>query len=238
MKRDPSLEGYFAQAQSWEADRVARASTSERRAWMVAGSTTILALLSVLAVVGLTPLKEPIPEVIRVDNTTGVVDVVPVYHGTESLPEAVTRHLLTQHVTARERYFYGTAEADYDLVAAQSSSRLNEQWAAAWDRHNPQSPLNRYKDGTSIRVQIRSVTFLRLGSGRQNLAQVRFTRFVQGGNSAQEQPSQWISTVEYAYGEPSADNKVRALNPLGLRILEYHREPEVAGTPDSGRIAP
>lgn len=233
MKRDPTLEAYFGAAQSWEVDRVARASASERRAWMVAGAAGMIALLSIVAVAGLTPLKQPVPVVIRVDSTSGVVDVVPAYSGHETLPEAVTRHLLTQHVTARERYFYGTAEADYELVASQNSPQLNQQWAADWDRHNPQSPLNRYKDGTTLRVQIRSITFLKLDSGRNNLAQVRFTRYTRTGGTAEEQPSHWISTVEYAYGKPSEDEKARALNPLGFHIVEYHREPEAPASGDA-----
>jgi type IV secretion system protein VirB8 len=238
MQRDPALETYFADALSWESDRAQRARASERRAWWVAGTAAAIAVLSVLAVSGLTPLKQPVPVVIRVDNSTGIVDVVPTYTGSEGLPEAVTRHLLTQHVTARERYFYGTAEADYELVASQNSPQLNQSWAVAWDRNNPQSPLNLYKDGTTVRVQIRSVTFLHLPSGRDNLAQVRFTKYSRAGGTAEERATHWISTIEYAYAKPSADEKTRSLNPLGFRVLEYRREPEVAGTAEAPKAAP
>ena len=229
MQRDPAIERYLADAQGWEADRAGNAERSARRAWIVAGVSAATALLCAAALVGLTPLKQPVPVVIRVDSSNGVVDVVPTYDGTASIEQIVTRQLLTTHVIARERYFYGTAEADYELVASQNSPQLNEQWARHWARTNPLSPLNLYKDGTTVRVQIRSISFLKLASGRENLAQVRFTQYTRAGGTAEEQPGAWIATIEFAYTKPSADEKLRSLNPLGCRIVEYRREPEAAG---------
>src|SRR5688500_6617831 len=156
MQRDPALERYLTDAQSWELDRARRAETSARRAWLVAGAATTVAALCAVAIAGLTPLKQPVPVVIRVDSSSGVVDLVPTYEGTTDIPQVVTRQLLTNHVISRERYFYGTAEADYELVAAHNSPQLNQEWSALWARTNAQSPLNVYKDGTTVRVQIRS----------------------------------------------------------------------------------
>jgi type IV secretion system protein VirB8 len=229
MQRDPALEQYLADAQSWELDRAHRAERSARRAWSVAGAAGLIAALCAAAVAGLTPLKQPVPVIIRVDSSTGVVDLVPSYEGTSNMEQAVSRHLLNNHVTARERYFYGTAEADYELVAAQNSPQLNQQWAAQWARTNPQSPLNLFKDGTTVRVQVRSISFLKLGSGKDNIAQVRFTKYARPGGTGDEQATHWISTIEFAYTKSSTDEKLRSLNPLGFRVVEYRREPEVAG---------
>ena len=162
------------------------------------------------------------------DSSSGIVDIVPAYEGTTDIEQVVTRNLLQNYVIARERYFYGTAEADYELVASQNSPRLNQEWAALWAADNPASPLTVYKDGTSIRAQVRSVTFLKLESGKDKLAQVRFTRSTRAGGTGDEQTSHWVSTIEFAYVPPSADNKTRSLNPLGFRVVEYRREPEVA----------
>ena len=62
----------------------------------------------------LMPLKRVEPFVVRVDNATGVVDVVPVYTGNASMPEAITRYLLTHYVTVCERFNFATAESDYE----------------------------------------------------------------------------------------------------------------------------
>ncbi|MEJ8859924.1 VirB8/TrbF family protein [Variovorax robiniae] len=228
MNREPSLDRYLSEAQSWELDRARRAERSTKIAWTVASVASLIAMLAVGAVAGLTPLKQPIPVVIRVDSSSGVVDIVPAYEGTTDIEQVVTRNLLTTYVIARERYFYGTAEADYDLVAAENSPRLNQEWATLWNVNNPLSPLNVFKDGTTVRAQVRSVTFLKLESGRDKLAQVRFSRYARPGGTGEEQASHWVSTIEFAYIPPSKDDKTRSLNPLGFRVLEYRREPEVA----------
>jgi type IV secretion system protein VirB8 len=228
MHRNAALENYLREAQSWELDRARRAERSAKVAWIVAAVAAAIAVLSVAAVTGLTPLKQPVPIVIRVDSSSGIVDIVPAYEGTSDIEQVVTRNLLQNYVIARERYFYGTAEADYELVASQNSPRLNQEWAALWATNNPASPLNVYKDGTSIRTQVRSVTFLKLESGKDKLAQVRFSRYTRPGGTGEEQASHWVSTMEFAYVPPSKDDKTRSLNPLGFRVVEYRREPEVA----------
>lgn len=228
MSQDPALERYLGEAQSWELDRARRAERSAKVAWIVAGIAAITAALAVAAISGLTPLKQPVPVLIRVDSSSGIVDVVPTYQGTTDIEQVVTRNLLQNYVLARERYFYGTAEADYELVASQNSPRLNQEWATLWATNNPSSPLNLYKDGTTIRTQVRSVTFLKLESGNDKLAQVRFTRYTRIGGTGDEQATHWVSTIEFAYVAPSKDDKWRSLNPLGFRVVEYRRESEVA----------
>lgn len=228
MNHDPALESYLSEAQSWELDRARQAERSAKSAWLVAATTSIIAVLAVAAVTGLTPLKQPVPVLIRVDSSSGIVDIVPTYEGTTDIGQLVTRNLLQNYVIARERYFYGTAEADYELVASQNSPPLNQAWAALWASDNPASPLNVYRDGTSIRTQIRSITFLKLESGKDRLAQVRFTRSMRVGGTGEEQVSHWVCTIDFTYVRPSKDDKTRSLNPLGFRVVEYRTEPEVA----------
>jgi type IV secretion system protein VirB8 len=190
----------------------------------------VLAALSTTALATLVPLKHVEPFVVRVDASTGVVDVVPTYVGTADLPEAVTRHLVTQYVVQRERYVPAIAESDYDQVGAFHSAAMNQQWAASWSRTNPDSPLNRYADGTHVRVQVQSVSFLKQGRGTADVLQVRYLTATQKGVGAGEEIAHFVATLQIAFGPPSSDVRLRALNPLGFKVLEYRREPEV-GTP-------
>jgi type IV secretion system protein VirB8 len=59
------------------------------------------------------------------------------------------------------------------------------------------------------------------------LAQVRFLTALKQGGSGAEAMQHWIATIQYSYVAPSKDEQLRALNPLGFRILEYRREPEI-----------
>lgn len=227
MASDPAVVEYFEAAQGWDRDRAEAERRSARRAWWVAGLATLVAIVAVGAVAALTPLKRVEPFVIRVDNATGAVDVVPALEGAASEAQAVTRYLVTQYVIARERYVAALAESDYEAVGAFHGAAMNQQWAALWNRNNPESPLNRHVDGSSVRVQVLAVSFLKPGSGREDLVQVRFARFM--GEPGNERESRYVATLQYAYGTPSKDDRLRALNPLGFKVLEYRREPEVMG---------
>jgi len=225
---EPEAAEYFAAAQGWDVDRAQAERRAARRAWRVAAVATLAALAALGAVAALTPLKRVEPFVIRVDNATGVVDVVPVLEGTASEAQAVSRYLLTQYVTTRERYVAALAEADYETVGAFHGAAMNQAWAAAWNRNNPESPLNVHADGSAVRVQVLAVSFLKPGSGREDLAQVRFARF--SGEPGNEREQRYVATLQYAYAPPSKDDRLRALNPLGFKVLEYRREPEVMET--------
>jgi type IV secretion system protein VirB8 len=229
MSSEPEVAAYFAAARGWDFDRSQAAERSAKRAWRVAAAATLVAVLAMVAVAGLTPMKTVEPFVIRVDNATGVVDVVPVLAGKAEVPETVTRYFVTQYVQTRERYVGSLAESDYEQVGAYHSAPMNQAWAAAWNRNNAASPLNLYSDGTTVRVQVSAVSFLSPGSGRDDLAQVRFLTARQQGGQGAEQVMHYVATLQYAYGEPSKDDRVRAANPLGFKVLEYRKEPEVLG---------
>ena len=227
MNAETDLKGYFAEAASWDANARAQSRLTVRLALCVAGAGWITALVLAGALMLLMPLKRVEPFVVRVDNATGVVDVVPVYAGRSGVPEAVTRYLLTHYVTVCERFNFSTAESDYEECGAFHSAQRNQAWYALWNPTNPGSPLNVYKDGTTVRAQVTSVSFFKRSSGVQDLAQVRYVKAKRSAGSAVEEATHWIATLQYAYADPSTDPKVRGWNPLGFKIVDFKPEPEV-----------
>lgn len=240
MSAEKSLAAYFDEAASWDADRAAQAARSSRIAWSVAATAVFVAIAASCAVMLLAPLKHVEPFVIRVDDTTGLVDVVPVYTGTARLPETVTRYLLTHYVEVCERFYWSTAERDYEECGAFNSAGRNQTWAAEWSLTNPNSPLNLHKDGSEVSVHVVSVIFFRRATGATDLAQVRYIRTAHRENDAGEHPTHWIANIQFTYAKPSTDVLTRQWNPLGLRILEFRAEQEVPGEspPGPGPAAP
>jgi type IV secretion system protein VirB8 len=234
---DEDARQYFEEASRWDADRSELLRASARRAWQAAAVAAALAAIAAVALAVLTPLKRVDAFVIRVDNSTGIVDVVPRYSGGADLPETVTRQLVRDYVTQRERYIPALAESDYEQVGAFHSAPMNQRWAAAWARSNPESPLNRYADGTHVRVQIQSIAFLKQAQGAAATLQVRFATATERSIGAAEDWAHYVATLETVYGPPSGDVRLRALNPLGFKVLEYQREPEVPGTSGPGPTA-
>lgn len=227
MSADPGLLAYFEEAENWDRDRTWRMERTARTAWWVAGAGWTCALAGCAALIALMPLKRVEPFVVRVDNTTGIVDVVPAYDGSATPAEAVTRYFLSHYVTICERFDFGTAESDYEECGSFHSAARNQAWFAEWTASNPQSPLNLHKDGSSVRAQVESVSFFTRASGLTDLAQVRYLKATRRGAGSAEDVTHWIATIQFTYSEPAKDPKVRRWNPLGFKILDFKSEPEV-----------
>ena len=228
MTQHTELAAYFAEAASWDADRAAQFGRRARVAWWVAGAGWICAIAGSMALLLLMPLKRVEPYVIRVDNATGIVDVVPMLVGTAELPELTTRYFLEQYVIVCERFSFFTAESDYEECGALQSPQLSQARYALWNKGNPKSPLNEFKDGTTVRTRVISVSFLSRANGIADLAQVRYVREKRAGGTGEAQQSHWIATVQYAYANPSENPKVRHWNPVGFKIVDFRAEPEVS----------
>ncbi len=231
-----SLDVYFAEAARWDADRVQQLRRTARGAWQVAAAGWLCALAATIALALLTPLKRVDPFLVRVDNSTGIVDVVPVYSGKAGLEQTVTRYFLSHYISVCERFNFATAESDYEECGSFHAAQRNQAWYALWNPSNPASPLNVHKDGSTVRVQVQAVSFFERGSGITDLAQVRYLRAERQANGADEHLTHWIATVQYAYSAPSKDPRVRRWNPLGFKVLELTTEPEAS--PDSTAAKP
>jgi type IV secretion system protein VirB8 len=84
-----------------------------------------------------------------------------------------------------------------------------------------------HKDGSTVRVQVQSVSFFQRGNGVSDLAQVRYLKAQREGGGSDEHVTHWIATIQYAFVVPSQDPRVRRCNPLGFKVLEMTAEPEV-----------
>ncbi len=230
---EESLTAYFEEAASWDADRLVHARSSAQRAWRVAAAGWVCAVMVASALALLMPLKRVEPYVVRVDNATGIVDVVPVYAGRQDMSQAVTRYFLSHYVTVCERFNFATAESDYEECGAFHGAQRNQAWYAAWSINNPASPLNVHKDGSTIRVQVVSVSFFQRGNGVSDLAQVRYLKAERQGANAEDRLTHWIATIQYVYSAPSQDPRVRRWNPLGFKVVDLTAEPEASTQPSS-----
>lgn len=235
MSAKTELDEYFREAESWDADRVEQSRRSVRMAGWVATAGWICAIACAAALMLLMPLKRVEPFVVRVDNATGIVDVVPIYEGRTTQQEAVTRYFLTHYVTTCERFNFSTAESDYEECGAFHSPARNQIWYSQWTATNPASPLNVHKDGSTVRAQVTAVSFFTRASGVADLAQVRYLKALRQGAGSEEVFTHWVATIQFAYADPAKDPKTRRWNPLGFKVVEFKAEPEVQvdGQPDS-----
>lgn len=220
---DPeTLDAYFVQVRSFEADRLSSMRRSRRLAWTVAAAASGVAFAACLAVAGLTPLKTVVPLVFRVDAATGIVDAIhDLRGGPQTQTEAVSRYFIAQYLRAREGFAYGEAERQFRIVSLLSATSEQGRYVAWFRGSNPDSPqVTLGRNGTS-RVAIRSISFI-----GPKLAQVRWTREVRRGDGRAAETSQWVSTLGFDWSQNAISNQDRLENPLGFLVTDYRVDPE------------
>jgi type IV secretion system protein VirB8 len=222
MTAAPDLKAYFAEARSWDADRVRAAERSRRLAWGVAAVSGLVAAVAVGAVAALAPLKTVEPFVVRVDRATGAVDVMTAVRSEKPLTydEAVTKHFLAQYVRAREGWLAPAAEANFRQVSIMSTPAEQQRWGDAFRPANPLSPQVVYGPAGEAQVDIRAISFVSEG-----VANVRFHRIVRQVQQVTE--SDWIATVAFTYTKAPMAEADRLRNPLGFQVTSYRADPEV-----------
>lgn len=216
------LKAYFAEAASWDHDRLIAANRSKRLAWTVAGIASALAITGVAAVAMLTPLKTVAPYVITVDRATGASEITSGMTGDRqvSYSEAVTKYFLADYVRNREGWIPQARQEFFDGVLAMSSRDEQARWTAFYSKDNPKSPQAVFTDLDTVFVAIKSVTFV-----SKNVAQVRFTKTLQRGTSTTDTPA--IATITYDTTDTPTTEQQRFKNPLGLEVQSYRADLEV-----------
>ena len=220
MVNEDSLKRYFDRARRFDQDRLIQVERSARIAWFVAICASIIAVVSVFAVAGLTPLKTVEPFVVRVDNYTGIVDVVSALTSTAgTYDEAVTKYFAAKYVRAREGYVSSEAEDNFRTVALLSTQPEQTRFAAVYRGSNPDSPQNIYGRSATARINIVSISLI-----NARVTSVRYMRTVTRGDDVRA--THWVATLTFSYANAPMASTDRLVNPLGFVVSDYRADPE------------
>lgn len=212
---------------------------SERRAWFVAGSAVLLALLLAGGYLVMLPLKERVPFLVMADAYTGTATIARLTSGlsgsTVTANQAINRSNIARYVTTRESYDHDLLNArDWRVVFTMSTPEVASAYRARYAGSNPDSPIKLYGKGASIRVNLISITPTSEGwFGRTGGANVRFQRVkvnkTSGGTEVLDTKS---ATLLYTYNEalPLTEEQ-RFDNPLGFQVTDYRVVDELISLP-------
>ena len=216
------LKAYFAEAASWDLERLQAANRSKRLAWALAATASALAITSVAAVAMLAPLKTVAPYVITVDRATGASEITSQLSGNRdaSYEEAVSKYFLADYVRNREGWIPQARKEFFEGVLAMSSRDEQARWIAFYGKDNPKSPQSVFTDLDTVSVAVKSVTFV-----SKQVAQVRFTKTLQRGSISTDSPA--IATMTFDTTDTPTSEKQRFKNPLGLEVQTYRADLEV-----------
>lgn len=205
------------------------AKRSERRAWWVAFSAIVVALILLGGYFYMLPLKEKVPYVVMADAYTGTSTVARL---TQSLAdsqitpsEAINRSNVAHFVLARESYDVAMMNMhDWATVLTMSSSGVADAYTHLYASTNPDNPFKTLGRDKAIRIKILSIVLL--GSGLNETpkgATVRFQRSLYNKQTGATQPlDSEIATLTFVYkANLKMDDQYRVENPLGFQVTDY-----------------
>ncbi len=223
---------YLQEVRTWETDKVLELEKSRRIAWRVASGAGVMAFAAVMAVAAMIPLKKTIPYVIRVDNSTGIVDVTEsLKDGKTNYEEAVNKYFTQWYVRYREGYSRELSEEYYYNVGIMSNSVEQQKYYQWFNPKSPTSPLNLYAQYARVKVRIKSTSFI-----NPNTALVRYSKEVERGTD-KAQVTHWAATIVFKYSSAPMAEKDRGINPLGFQVTEYRNDPDAMAA-DTAMQAP
>lgn len=212
-------KSYFDKARRFDQDRLMQIERSNRIAWSIAIASGIVASVSVFAIAGLTPLKTVEPFVVRVDNSTGIVDVVSALTATAgTYDEAVTKYFAAKYVRAREVM----SGARHKKTSARSP----------FYRPNRNRRASQPCIGAATRIASKRLRPNCHGEDRyrvdllinQNVVSVRYMRTTTRGEEVRT--THWVATLTFSYVNAPMSSTDRLVNPLGFVVSEYRADPE------------
>jgi len=224
-KGKATSDDYFDRAMNWDASRTLQLEKSTRRAWWVATAFGATTVLSVAAVAFIASQQEVQPFLYRVDEATGVPEIITLLDDvTVSGDEVQDKYWLAQYVRSRETYDWYTIEADYNRVGLMSARNVGADYAAQFVGDDALDKI--WGDKVRANAEIVSVV-----PGDGSSATVRFRKTTERVNGAgSPDVTRWIATIGYTYDTSlSIRESMRLINPFGFRVTSYRVDPELVG---------
>ncbi|VAW00405.1 hypothetical protein MNBD_ALPHA06-1737 [hydrothermal vent metagenome] len=208
---------YFNMSKAWDEELYGSMQRSRLLAWVMAGGSLVVALIAVIAVVVLTPLKQTQPYVIMVDKTNGFLQEIQKLDREAVLSEneAIIQAELVRYVVARETF------DSTDMRKRLNKIRLTSD-APIYRRYNVRlaEQVKQFNTQSKRKVNIKSVSMDAAGDA----AFIRFSTDQLDDN--QVQTDHWIATIGYKFVDLKIPAAERFINPLGFIVVSYRVDPE------------
>ncbi|WP_179258637.1 virB8 family protein [Caballeronia sordidicola] len=207
---------YLQQALKFETSKQEQQAKQTKLAWRVAIGAGAIAVVSVIGSAALVQLKRPNPPaVLRMNDTTGVVDVLNVSpNNREIFTEKNDRADLRRYVEMRESYDWETIQDMFDAVKLMSADKERDQFISMYALAN--APQKVLKDQFRVIARVGAITFV--GS----TAQVFFSRkLISLSGSMPPKTEYWVATIAYRHDHLPEKASELELDPTGFRVISY-----------------
>lgn len=225
---------YFRAAESWESEIHRNLRASRLRAWIAAAIASGVALLALVAVVIMLPLKTYAPYVIEVDKTTGHIEVMRPLASTAIAPDvAITEANLVRWIIGRETYDPADIRQRFDEVSRLSTDDALADYRRLWTPDAPTNPAIAYGWTTRVAVTVKAVSLL-----KPDTAAVRYMLTKTDDRTGTVTTSHWVAIVSFRYSDAPMRVRDRWANPLGFQVTSFRADQEALRTDAPSRVAP
>ncbi len=210
-------KSYYEEACDWRYQMYHNQSVWLNRSLLVVASLSVLLFLSLIANLFLFPLKQNVPFLYTVNETTGEITQLGQLNPNKlNQNDLMTRFLLIRYVTNRESYDADNLEQPYQIAWAMSDSAIATEYSDEVRTDNKSSPFALYGKNKYITVHVLSISTL-----NDQTNAVRFEQTLHDRNSGTEQTVQKESIVKWRYTEPETTEKALDRDPLGFKVTYY-----------------
>jgi type IV secretion system protein VirB8 len=200
------------------------------KAGFITGAAGLLAaILALVAIIVMLPLKQTVVELYTVDNHTGRVE-----HVTRAAKTALTAEMAYQkamaasYVKLRERYIYPALQEDYETVQLYNSPRVNEDYLALYA--GARAPDKVWQDGAySIRIEILS-SMITPGTAPDKVATLRYKKIIRRLADNHIRTEFWNARLTF-HSEPDREmsDTEREINYFGFTVTSWQVDREIRG---------
>jgi type IV secretion system protein VirB8 len=214
-------------SKSFEAHRLTQESRSKKVAWAIAIAGGVFALLCVVAIIVMLPLKQTDVELYTVDSHTGRAEFVSRVRDKDiSTEEAMAKAFAANYVSLRERYNYFSLQNDYDTVQLFNSDTVNADYLAWFDSKD--APDKVWQNAANVVDTEVISNVITPATAPDNLATLRLKKTIRHVADGATRTEFWDLRVTYHYlPQKALTDAQRESNPLGYIVTSYQRDKEL-----------
>ncbi|EPC4574827.1 TPA: type IV secretion system protein [Klebsiella variicola subsp. variicola] len=224
-----SEQTLIADSRTFEQQMIERDKRATKAGFMVGGAGLLTAILALIAVALMLPLKQTVIELYTVDNHTGRVEHVTRASKTHLTAEAAYQKAMTaSYVRLRERYVYPSLQDDYATVQIYNSPQVNDDYLALYTGKD--APDKVYQNGAhTVRIDILS-NQLTDGTDPDNVATLRYKKTVRRLADNSTRTEYWDARLTF-HSDPGKEmsDTEREINPFGFTVTSWQADREIRG---------
>lgn len=216
-------------ARSFEEHELKRDQRDKKVCFFIGGTGVLIAVLSLVAVIVMLPLKQTVNDLYVLDKAAGVISKVSRFTEEAISSEQATNEILSaNYLELREHYNYFSLQDDYNRVQVYNSDDVNREYLALFNSN--QSPDIVWKKAeTTVRIHILT-KFITDATDPDKLATIRYQKIIRNVKSGTERTETWVArfTFRYVPTKKLTDDQRRD-NGLGFIITSYETAKENGG---------